>query len=33
MKKYHDIRDLKFEDRILVITIDGETKRFKNRKR
>jgi hypothetical protein len=28
MKKYHDIRDLKFEDGFLVITIDGEPKRF-----
>ena len=28
MKKYHDISDLKFEDGFLVITIDGEPKRF-----
>jgi hypothetical protein len=28
MKKYHDISDLKFEDGFLVITIDGERKRF-----
>ena len=28
MKKYHDISGLKFEDGFLVITIDGETKRF-----
>ena len=28
MKKYHDISDLKFEDGLLVITIDGEPKRF-----
>jgi len=29
MKKFHDISDLKFEDGFLVITIDGEPKRFK----
>ena len=29
MKKFHAISDLKFEDGFLVITIDGETKRFK----
>ncbi len=28
MKKYHNISDLKFEDGFLVITIDGEPKRF-----
>ena len=28
MKKFHDISDLKFEDGFLVITIDGESKRF-----
>jgi Protein of unknown function (DUF2442) len=28
MKKFHDISDLKFEDGFLVITIDGEAKRF-----
>ena len=28
MKKYHDISDLKFEDSFLVITIDGEPKKF-----
>ena len=28
MKKFHDISDLKFEDGFLVITIDGEPKRF-----
>ena len=28
MKKLHDISDLKFEDGFLVITIDGEPKRF-----
>ena len=28
MKKYHDISELKFEDGFLVITIDGEPKRF-----
>jgi hypothetical protein len=28
MKKYHDISDLKFENGFLVITIDGESKRF-----
>jgi hypothetical protein len=28
MKKFHDISDLKFEDAFLVITIDGEPKRF-----
>lgn len=28
MKKYHDISDLKFENGFLVITIDGEPKRF-----
>ena len=28
MKKYHDISELKFEDDFLVITIDGEPKRF-----
>ena len=28
MKKYHDISSLKFEDGFLVITIDGESKKF-----
>jgi len=28
MKKFYDIRDLKFEDAFLVITIDGKPKRF-----
>ena len=28
MKKYHDISSLKFEDCFLVITIDGEPKKF-----
>ncbi len=28
MKKYHNISNLKFEDGFLVITIDGEPKRF-----
>ena len=28
MKKFHDISDLRFEDGFLVITIDGEAKRF-----
>ncbi len=28
MKKYHDISNLKFEDDFLVITIDGEPKKF-----
>jgi len=28
MKKNHDIRDLKFQDGFLVITIDGEPKQF-----
>ncbi len=28
MKKYHDISRLKFEDGFLVITIDGEPKKF-----
>lgn len=28
MKKFHDISDLKFEDGYLIITIDGETRRF-----
>lgn len=28
MKKYHDIRDLKFEGDVLVITIDGRVHRF-----
>ena len=33
MKKYHDISELEFEDGFLVITIDGEPKRFQlNRK-
>jgi hypothetical protein len=31
MKKYHDISDLKFEDNFLVITIEGEPKRFQLR--
>jgi hypothetical protein len=28
VKKYHDISDLKFEDDFLVVTIDGESKRY-----
>ena len=28
MKKYHDISGLKFEDSFLVITIDGESKKY-----
>ncbi len=28
MKKYHDISNLKLEDGLLFITIDGEPKRF-----
>ncbi len=32
MKKYHDISDFKFEDGFLVITIDGEQKRFQLKK-
>ena len=28
MNTYHDISDLKFEDDILILTIDGELKRF-----
>ena len=28
MKEYHDIRDLRFEDGSLIITIDGEPKEF-----
>jgi len=32
MKKYHDISDPKFEDGFLVITIDGELKRFQLKK-
>ena len=28
MNKYHEIRDLKFENGFLIITIDGEPKRF-----
>lgn len=28
MKKHHEIGDVRFEDDILVITIDHETKRF-----
>jgi hypothetical protein len=28
MNKYHDIGDLKFEDDFLVLTIDGELKRY-----
>jgi len=28
MKKYHDISGLKFEDSFLVITIDGEPKKY-----
>ena len=28
MKKFHDISDIKFEDGFLVITIDGEARRF-----
>ncbi len=29
MKKFHDITDIKFEDGFLVMSIDGETKRFR----
>ncbi len=29
MKKHHDISDLRFEDDFLVVTIDGEPKKFK----
>ena len=32
MKQFHDISDLKFENSFLVITIDGETKRFQLKK-
>ena len=32
MKKYHDISDLQFDDGFLVITIDGEPKRFQLKK-
>ncbi len=28
MKKYHDISDIRFEDDFLVVTIDGESKRY-----
>jgi hypothetical protein len=28
MKKYHEINNLKWEDGFLVITIDGESKKF-----
>jgi len=28
MKKYHDISDLKYDDGFLVITVDGEQKKF-----
>jgi hypothetical protein len=28
MKKYHDISDLKFEYDFLIVTIDGEPKRY-----
>ncbi len=28
MKKYHDVRDLYFQDDEMVVTIDGETKKF-----
>jgi hypothetical protein len=29
MKEYYNISDLKFEDEFLIVTIDGEQKRFK----
>ena len=29
MKKFHDITDIKFEGGFLVMSIDGETKRFR----
>jgi hypothetical protein len=32
MKNFHDINNLKFEDGFLVITIDGEPKRFELKK-
>ena len=32
MKKHHDISGLKFEDNFLIITIDGEQKRFELKK-
>jgi hypothetical protein len=32
MNRHHDLSDLKFEDESLVITIDGETKRFQLKK-
>ena len=32
MKKYHNLSDFKFEDGFLVITIDGEPKRFQLKK-
>jgi hypothetical protein len=28
VKKYHNVNDLKFQDDFLVVTIDGELKRF-----
>lgn len=28
MKEFHDICDLKFEDGFLIVTIDGEARRF-----
>ena len=28
MKKYHDVSDLAFEDDVLKLTIDGETRRY-----
>lgn len=28
MKKYHDVRDLQFQDDEMVVTIDGQKRRF-----
>jgi hypothetical protein len=32
MNRHHDLSDLKFKDESLMITIDGETKRFQLKK-
>jgi hypothetical protein len=32
MRKHHDLSDPKFEDGLLVIAIDGETKKFRLKK-
>jgi hypothetical protein len=32
MNEHHDLSDLKFEDGLLVISVDGETKRFQLKK-